>query len=699
MKNRDGWYNHAYRRNVIDMHITDLDESFLSQFRAEQYVEMLEKVGAQSAVIYTQSHVGLCNYPTKSGEFHKGFKGRDMFKDVSTLCREKGIKVVAYYSILFNNWAVEKHPEWSMKLSDGNPSHITGRYKHACPNNAAYRAFLREQIKEICSYEIDDVRFDMTFWPCVCYCDSCRERYTKETGREVMPEVVDWEDPVWAQFQTKREEWIIDIAKFCTDAVREFAPGVSVEHQVGPVINNWRFGISSELRNEVDFMQADFYGDEMQAMFVNKFLYNITPNPMFGYETSSNLSLQDHTSLKSRDLLKSKLCVSMANGGAFVFIDAIDPVGTINTSVYDVMAQLFEEASVFDKYRGGKMRQDVAIYFCTNSKMDLAQNGTPVSEYAKAGVIGSDLEGSMPHLTASLGACDALSRHHIPFGIISYAQLEELSQFKVIILPEILVMDYDEIEAMRRYVAEGGILYASKNTSLVTKDGVRHDNFLLSDVFGVDFGGKTESDFTYIGPAAKEPVSGILNGVNPKYPLAIHADQMQIRMHDDTKALADIVLPYTNSHDLSVFASIHSNPPGVWNGDAAITEHAFGKGKAYYCTAALESEPHLRTHFADLIKYICKEPLSFESDAHPVVDMTLFEDGDMLRLNLVTFQKVLPNIPLYNICVKVRTDGKCVKAVRHLPEENLLDWKEKEGYVEFVIPYLDTFTMAEIEFC
>ena len=32
------WYKHTFRRNVIDMHITADDPSFMSEFDAEKYV-------------------------------------------------------------------------------------------------------------------------------------------------------------------------------------------------------------------------------------------------------------------------------------------------------------------------------------------------------------------------------------------------------------------------------------------------------------------------------------------------------------------------------------------------------------------------------------------------------------------------------------------------------------------------------------
>ena len=98
------WYKNCYRRHLLDMHLDDWDPDFLSKFSPEEYVENLKKAKIQNAMLYYQSHVGLCYWPTKSGEMHKGLIGReDIVKRLTDLCHENNIKVVGYYSLNYNN--------------------------------------------------------------------------------------------------------------------------------------------------------------------------------------------------------------------------------------------------------------------------------------------------------------------------------------------------------------------------------------------------------------------------------------------------------------------------------------------------------------------------------------------------------------------------------------------------------------------
>lgn len=58
-------FSRDYRRNLVDMHIEDWDEKFLSQFDPKKYVELLKVANVTTAMIYANSHVGYCYWPTK----------------------------------------------------------------------------------------------------------------------------------------------------------------------------------------------------------------------------------------------------------------------------------------------------------------------------------------------------------------------------------------------------------------------------------------------------------------------------------------------------------------------------------------------------------------------------------------------------------------------------------------------------------
>lgn len=166
------WYKNNYRRHLCDMHVNDRNDEFLSKFSPEEYFENLKTAKVTSAMLYAQSHAGLCYYPTKSGKMHNAFNGReDMMKQLVDKCHSNEIAVTIYYSFIYNICEALKHPDWKMvnpddieklnELENGNQaftSASTDRYRKCCPNNPEYRNFVSEQIKEMCEYfDFDDM--------------------------------------------------------------------------------------------------------------------------------------------------------------------------------------------------------------------------------------------------------------------------------------------------------------------------------------------------------------------------------------------------------------------------------------------------------------------------------------------------------------------------------------------------------------
>ena len=73
------------------------------------------------------------------------------------------MKVVGYYSLIFNNWAAENHPSWEQFDENGNTWRQRGqRYGLCCPNNEEYREFVKVQIDEL-AREFGDLNLDGLF--------------------------------------------------------------------------------------------------------------------------------------------------------------------------------------------------------------------------------------------------------------------------------------------------------------------------------------------------------------------------------------------------------------------------------------------------------------------------------------------------------------------------------------------------------
>ncbi|MCE2488762.1 MAG: beta-galactosidase trimerization domain-containing protein [Anaerolineae bacterium] len=683
------WYQKAWRRGVLDMHITEDNPRFMTQFDPQRFVDLMLEARLQSVVLYAHSHVGSCFYPSLIAPVHSGPDGRDIFGETVALCHENDIAVVGYMSLIYDTLAWRAHPDWRITHSDYQGHSNPGRYGVCCPNSP-YRDYAASLAGELAAgYPLEGIRFDMTFWPGICYCPHCRQRFMQEVGGE-LPTVIDWFDPRWARFARKREEWLVEFAALCTDAVRAVDPAISVEHQSSTFAHPWRFGVTTPLAAQTDFLQGDFYGDILQGSFVRKLFHNLSPNRPGGFETSVSATLSNYTALKDEALLRCKAYAALADGCAFIFIDSVDPVGTINPLAYQRMGRIFEETQACEPWLGGELQQDVAIYVSTESKGDFADNGKSVGEAA-------DLHSRAPHVEAALGACQALIEHNIPWGVITRNDLDRLDRHAMIVLPNVLMMDAQECAAFREYVRGGGKLYASRYSSLVTSDGHYLEDFMLADVFGAQYAGETVESFTYIAPApGHEPLFG--EGYSRSHPPGLDDRQIRIVARPEAQVPGELVLPWTDPADPWRFASIHNNPPGRFTGQAAILHNYYGAGQAIYVAGDIESSENCHDLFINLLLRM-QPAWSFASDAPRAVEISLFHQPDESRwlINLINFQQALPNIPAREIQVRLRVPQRPLRLLQQ-PAGRELPFESHGDGVSFTLPELETFAMLTLEY-
>ena len=563
------WYQRSYRRNLVDMHIADWDERFLSEFDPDRYVETVCLAQPTAAMVYAHSHVGHCYYPTEVGHQHASLHGRDIFGQVVEGFHRRGLDVIAYHSLIYDDYAYRKNPDWRMMLANGEGAAQRSRYGVCCPNSP-YRDYAARHVSELCRrFKFEGIFLNMTFWPAVCYCPHCQRRFAAEVGGP-LPRVIHWEDPHWVSFQRKREEWLVEFAHHITRTIRGVAPEVSIQHQASTYLLGWRFGVTDGLAAANDYLGGDFYGDALEGSVVRKLFHNLSPHLPLEFMTSCSVSLRNHTARKPQELLQAKASACLADGAAFLFIDAIDPVGTLNPDTYERMGRVFDRTKAYERFVGGDLVQDVAIYVSTQAKHDPADNGKAVDD--------EHLSTRLPHVEAAVCAARTLIENHIPYGVITRNSLERLSRHKLIILPDVLALSPLEAEAFRAYVREGGALYASGRTSTITTEGVRRADFLLADLFGVSYVGETRESFTYIAPA--EGAGELFSGYSAKWPLAVEQSQCMVQARDGARVLGYTVLPYTDPAEPRRFASIHSNPPGIATGYPAVVLNHYGQGQA-----------------------------------------------------------------------------------------------------------------------
>ena len=685
------WYKQKLRRNLIDMHIEEWNKDFLYHFDPDEYYNNLVEANINAPMIYFQSFVGLCYWPTKSGKMHNAFIGReDQIRRLVDKCHKADMAVIGYYSLIFNNWAYNRYPEWQMRDIHNHGSMFDGsRYGMCCLNSQAYKNFVAEQIAEFSDYfQFEGLFLDMTFWPMVCYCDNCKTRWKKENGGEI-PVTIDWSDPEWIKFQQKRIEWLSEFAQFATGEVKKHKSDCSVEHQYATAINHsWKFGVTENISLASDYSGGDLYGGIAEQSFACKVYYNLTRNQPFEYMTSRcYTSLNEHTTTKSMDLLRLGVMVTYLHHGACLLIDAIDPVGTIDKRVYQKIGSIFRETEALESYlKMGKHVFDVGLYYNMCGKMNTLKKPIPVDQ-EKDNI-------SSPHDQAVMGAANSLRVHHIPYSVLNNSRPDLLPEIKVLVLSDVPFLSDGEITQIKNYIQNGGSTYISGCTCPE----------LVEEIFSVKFNGYTEHKITYISPT-NEGIPVMQHEFTYQYPLAMFEPQPQFTGKPQGKIYGTLTLPFTlpDTTQMNCFASIHSNPPGIFTDTPAMMITNYGKGRVFYSSLPLERakrEQHSDI-FAGIIRMLMGDemPAFSSSNAPEAAEFILFKDDEkeLKLLGVINIQESFHIIPLNNFTVSVLSK-KPPRDVYILPDKKQMLYKYEKQMVNIPIDHLDIYKMILLQF-
>lgn len=689
------WYKKSYRRNLIDMHISDWNDEFLSKFDPKTYVDMLELAQVDTAYIYTTSCLGLCYWPTRIGKMHAGLNGHDIVGELFDLCRKHDIRVVAYYNN-WSLWACQTNPDWQVRTIRGRGTsdylETPGHYGVCC-FNSPYRDFIVAQIKDLCArYDFAGMWFDMGFWPyTVCYCDHCRKRYDREIGG-AMPTVINWCDPVWRKFSEIRNQWLVEYTEFITRTAKAAKPGISVGHQCACWGSGWYTGVSQSFFAQSDYLGGDFYGGFADHALCCKLLANLTQDKPFEFMTSRCPDLSEHTTCKPTEQLRTEIAITLAHNGAFFFIDAIDPVGTLDRRVYAIMGQLYGEVRQYEPYLDctNQLCEDVAVYLNFESMINpAAENGQPVTEEGKG----------LPLLEEIQSLNRTLTRYHLPFGVITDKNLSDLARHQVILISDSVRLSPREARAIREYVNSGGHVIVLRGTHNLGPTADPETRAIISGILGVEFITQTSDCATYIAPTTVG--QALLPDHTAQYPLAVNGRHTQARTNGGAQVLANIIMPYTDLSDPARFASAISNPPGIPTDLPAIVRNTFGQGAAVFVSGTLD-----RGRFAAqqitlmrLIKFMATKPFTFETDAPPTVQVTALYNHARQRytLNFVNLQDVVPQVTVGPLDITLSIGVVKTARVLKLPAKSAVVHRHSGSSVSFATDPLQTFLMYQVE--
>lgn len=680
------WTENNYRRLFLDMHIDDSNEVYFSRLDPEAIFQTLLDTGAQMITVKCISHTGLAHYPSETGRTHKGLHGLDYVGRMTELARRHGIAVMGYFSQVFDNWAYEHHPSWRQVNAEGKCSRDyedyknesifrRGRYGIVCPNNAEYRENVKWCLTEMNTrYRFDSIFLDMPIWPEICHCAACKERYYKETGRE-LPTVVDWDDPDFVAYARRRYAWMAEFTALSIAAVKAANPDCTCEQNVGGAPDSfWVGGASDAIADQCEYVGGDLYGGYLEESFICKYGRNLSNTLPFVYHTSRcDPDLYAHTTTRTEEEFILYGLIALVHNGAFCICDGINPDGTLCEPAYKMIGRAFSVLEPYAPYVNGNYQANVSIWFPSYSRFDRSQNGMPIGD--------GRIWGYSEFMDAKLKMACILRDNHIPFDVIPSKCLPQFTG-DVLILSSVASITDDEMSTLEEYLLGGGHLYITG----------RPGHPRLLELMEADYLGQTEHDVTYMAPtAAGRPFFG---DFTPEDPLAVPMTQAKMRFYGDAEILATLVLPYTMTGKRA-FSSIHSNPPGIHTDFPSMVVVPVGKGKILWTAAPIEmARPYMvKKVVASLIRSLCVR-LPFEVSApFPIEVMAWNKNGKHYFAVMNELESTMP-VPMDG--VEIRVPYPVVQA-RIIGSDIPVKIRREESCTVLAVGRVELFHMIEAE--
>ena len=368
-----------------------------------------------------------------------------------------------------------------------------------------------------------------------------------------------------------------------------------------------------------------------------------------------------HTLTKSPDEMKTALASTMQHHGATLVIDAIDPVGTMDSRVYDQVGELFSFQERYEPYFTGEMVEEVGLYYGLRSRPQT----TGISS-----------------LSCCTCAAKTLIRSHIPFGVTG--SFHTLEAYKIIAAPVLSEMEDKDNDRLVDYVRNGGTLYLSGCGNAALVEALTGNRFVQM----------TEEKTLYLAPQAE--FESVFCGFNARYPLPFE-QAAPVVTPGNVRVIATLTFPYTKPNEIR-YASIHSDPPGVPTGSPMLVIRPYGKGTVIWSAACLEGvamDEYRDIFLGLLLKVRGDMPFSLHSNAPASVEFTLFEsEGEKLVTAVhMCNDAAVPTLPGFE--VRVRTEKQPCEVLL-LPERTPVPFAYENGETVFHARNLHIWDMYQI---
>ena len=423
----------------------------------------------------------------------------------------------------------DAHPEWIAVTADGK------KRKHwanpdlwvTCALGGYNFEFMTAVNKEIMQgYQPDSIFSNRWSGHGICYCESCLKQFKAFSGMELPRNVVqsnstaippgDRNDPAYRMYIEWRIARLKELWFLWDDVIKKEKPGARF-------IPN---GFPDKL---ITGQHSDFFFADQQArsglipswsngLHAKQLRATMGMKPQVGlFSVGVEEQYRWKDSVQTEAEIRAWVAEGTANGllPCFVKFSAV---------LYD-KRWLEPVAKIYERYfKNARYLKNIA---------PIARIGMVYSEQTERNYGGNKWQQNFRD--HQKGMYHALIEHRLPFEMVNdrLMDAERLKPFKLLILPNIAALSTEQCDQLKKFVAEGGSIVATYETSLYDEEGKQRNDFGLAELFGISYDGSVE------GP------------LQNSY-LRIKADPLTNKFHPILKGLEDAYRIINGTHSVKV---------------------------------------------------------------------------------------------------------------------------------------------------
>ena len=591
------------------------------------WLDFFKKIRAQGALLSAGGIVAF--YPTAIPLHHRSdwLNNKDVLGELVKGCRKMNMSVILRtdpHAARQN--MVDAHPDYIHVSADGE------KRRHwanpdlwvTCALGPYNFEFMTEVLREITTrYKPDGIFSNRWAGHGVCYCEHCTKNFKAFSGLD-LPGTSERLDPTyrkWAQWRMERLKelwfhWDATIRKI--DSGSRFIPNGFPDRLLT--------GKHADLFFADQQARSGVIPPWSNAKGAKKLRATMGMKPLVGI---FSVGVEEEYRWKDSVQTEAETRIWVAEGTAagmkpcFVKFSAV---------LYDKRWLKTIDNIYQTHYKAGRYLKNTA---------PIARVGIVYSENTERNYGGKpwqrnigDHENGMYH---------ALVESSMPFEMVNDKLLDEnsLMPFKLLILPNIAALSDQQCGQLRSFVARGGSLVATYETSLYDEEGKQRSNFGLADVFGVNYDNEVEGPLqnSYLrlkADASTGDFHPILENLQDAYRIINTTHQVTVKQAMPFPKPLTIIPTYPDLPMEDVYPRVaDTDNPGVFlreNGASRVGYIPGDMDRAYW---QLMNHDHGRL-LRNIIRWALNEsPLVEVKSPGSVIDVALWRQQGSMSAHLV----------------------------------------------------------------